>query len=411
MKPVIAYIDDEPMNLTVLQAALPSEWEVHVFDNPLKAIDAIVDLKPWIVISDQKMPGMTGSRFLELVAKMLPDAMRVIVTGYSDEDLIIDSVRKAQIRDYIRKPWDVEDLEHRIKKLIEVYLLEKENREKTMELENKNKELSNSLVVIEEAKKREERLRKELECWVPPFLMDELENRTKAYPCKKSLSVITYDIIESSKLHDKFHKGHSIRSLILKGFTEILLKNGAWRESHAGDSAFAHIGLFQAVPDPCDKLMTVASEFRVFLRHLSIQTGVPFECGIGLHYAEECLIDLHEVEIDYLGQRIKQKSFDTTSPGVDLVHRVEKIAHSLPGSNIIMTKSFYDHLVATKDGTQFLGSYKLKGQSEDVPLYIRPSDKAKEILENPNFNTEAPNELVLDSVDSELPDRSDKVVA
>lgn len=382
MKPIIAYIDDEPMNLTVMQAALPSEWEVLVYDNPLKALDELVDLKPWVVISDQKMPGMAGARFLELIAKMIPNAVRVIVTGYSDEDLIIDSVRNAQIRDYIRKPWDVEELEHRVKKLIDTYLLEKDNREKTIELEKKNQQLSASLKMIEEARVREEKLRKELECWVPPFLMAELENRTNSYPCKKSLAVITYDIIESSKLHDKFHNGQSIRSLILKGFTEILLKNGAWRESHAGDSAFAHIGLFQTVPNPCDQLMVVASEFRVFLRHLNIQTGIQFECGIGLHYAEECLIDLHEVEIEYQGKKIKQKSFDTTSRGVDLVHRVEKIAHDYPGSNIIMTESFHRHLSKSTENLYSLGSHTLKGQTESTELFIRPSDKAKEMFMN-----------------------------
>lgn len=393
MKPVIAYIDDEPMNLTVLQAALPTDWDIHIYDSPLKAIDELEAIQPWVVISDQKMPGMNGARFLELIAKMIPDAIRVIVTGYSDEDLIIDSVRNAQIRDYIRKPWDVEDLEHRIKKLIDMYLLEKDNREKTIELEKKNKELSLSLQLIEEAKIREESLRRELECWVPPFLLAELEKRTNTYPCKKSLSVVTYDIIESSKLHDKFFNGQSIRSLVLKGFTEILLKNGAWRESHAGDSAFAHIGLFQDVPNPCDKLMTVASEFRVFLRHLTIQTGIAFECGIGLHFAEECLIDLHEVEIEYLGKKIKQKSFDTTSPGVDLVHRVEKLAHDYPGSNIIMTESFYKHLKVNQENLIYLGEHLLKGQTKSVGLYMRPSDKAKELFQKSGTETVKISEL------------------
>lgn len=374
MKPVIMYVDDEPMNLTVLEAALPSEWDIRTYDNPLKALDEIAKVDPWIVISDQKMPGMNGVSFLEIVKKTNPFAIRVLVTGYSDEDLVVDSVRKAQISDYIRKPWDVDDLEHRVRKLVDTYLLEKENREKTLLIEKKNIELNEALKVLEFAKTREEKFRKELECWAPPFIFNILENAQSDFPCKKDLAVITYDIIKSSELHEKSFNGISIRSMVLRGFTEILLKSGAWRESHSGDSAFGHIGLFKDVPSSCDILMTVASEFKSFLRYLSLQANVQVECGIGLHFAKNCLVDIHEVKIDYFGKILTQKSFDATSSGIDLVHRIEKLAHDHPGSNVIMTKEFYDRISIGKNSVQSLGSHRFKGQAEAVEIFARLSD-------------------------------------
>lgn len=378
MRPIIIYVDDEPMNLTVLEAALPSEWDIQTFDSPLKALEKMGDLNPWIVISDQKMPGMSGVSFLEIVRKTNPHAIRVLVTGYSDEDLVVDSVRKAQISDYIRKPWDVDDLEHRIRKLVDTYLLERENREKTDQLEKKNIELNLTLKIAEDAKIREEKFRKELECWAPPFIFDALDLTTKNFPCKKDLAVITYDIIKSSELHDKSFNGISIRSLILRGFTEILLKSGAWRESHSGDSAFGHIGLFKEVPNSCDILMSAASEFKVFLRNLSLQSNIPFECGIGLHFAKDCLVDIHEVNIDYYGKKITQKSFDATSSGIDLVHRIEKLAHDFPGSNVIMTKEFFERISFGKNNLENLGRYQFKGQPVEVEVYARLSETATE---------------------------------
>ncbi|OFZ30337.1 MAG: hypothetical protein A2622_07940 [Bdellovibrionales bacterium RIFCSPHIGHO2_01_FULL_40_29] len=366
------------MNLTVLEAALPSEWDIRTFDNPMKALEVLSDINPWIVISDQKMPGMNGVSFLEIVKKTNPYAIRVLVTGYSDEDLVVDSVRKAQISDYIRKPWDVDDLEHRVRKLVDTYLLESENREKSSQLEKKNIELNAALKVVEEAKIREEKFRKELECWAPPFIFDALDSTAKNFPCKKDLAVITYDIIKSSELHDKSFNGISIRSLILRGFTEILLKAGAWRESHSGDSAFGHIGLFKEVPNSCDILMAAASEFRVFLRNLSLQANIQFECGIGLHYAKDCLIDIHEVNIDYFGKKFTQKSFDATSSGIDLVHRIEKLAHDFQGSNVILTREFYDRITVGKNNLENLGHFQFKGQASEVEVFARLSELAVE---------------------------------
>jgi YesN/AraC family two-component response regulator len=379
MKPIIFYVDDEPMNLTVLEAALPSDWDIRTFDSPLKALEELSQTDPWVVISDQRMPGMSGVSFLEIVKKTNPNAIRVLVTGYSDEDLIVESVRKAQISDYIRKPWDVDDLEHRVKKLTDTYLLEKENREKSALLEKQNIELNKALIVAQDSKLREEKFRKELECWAPPFILNMFESGEKKYPCRKDLAVITYDIVKSSELHGKSFNNISIRSLVMRGFTEILLKSGAWRESHSGDSAFGHIGMFRDVPNSCDILLAVASEFRVFIRNLSLQANVQFECGVGLHFAQDCLIDIHEVNTDCLGQKLTQKSFDATSSGIDLVHRIEKMAHEYPGSNVMMTKEFYERITVGKGNILNLGAFAFKGQPQEAEVFARLSDKATEI--------------------------------
>ena len=95
------------------------------------------------------------------------------------------------------------------------------------------------------------------------------------------------------------------------------------------------------------------------------------------------MIDIHEVQIDHFGQRITQKSFDATSSGIDLVHRIEKVAHEYPGSNVILTKEFYDRITLGKDGLQKIGFHKFKGQVGEVELFARLSEEAsKQIIKS-----------------------------
>lgn len=374
MKPLFIYVDDEPHNLTVFEAALPSEWEIHVFDNPLKAIEFANGKDVWVVVSDQRMPAMSGVNFLEVIKKTNPYAQRVLVTGYSDEDLIIESVRKAQVHDYIRKPWDVDDLEHRLRKLAESYEIDQKLRASHEALEQKNRELERLAKDLHASKEKEQSLRQELEAWAPPFVLSTLAQEGLQFPLKKDLAIITFDIIGSSALHDVTVNGRSARSAIQQSFSESVIRHGGWRESSSGDSAYAHFGLFKQVERPCDAALAVASEFRVFLRNFNNLHGTQIECGVGLHYAADCLVEIHQAEIQTQMGKITHKSFDSTSIEIDLLHRIEKLAHALPGSNIILTNEFVRNLSSSPFGLQPLGDTILKGQRKPSSLFIKASD-------------------------------------
>src|SRR4051794_17150816 len=103
-KPIVFYVDDEPNNLTVFEAIFPSEWEIRTFENPFEALKALETCVPWVIVSDQRMKQTNGVEFLHLAQRLQPDSIRILTTGYSDEQLVVESVKKAQIYDYIRKP-------------------------------------------------------------------------------------------------------------------------------------------------------------------------------------------------------------------------------------------------------------------------------------------------------------------
>jgi class 3 adenylate cyclase len=225
--------------------------------------------------------------------------------------------------------------------------------------------------------------RKELEAWAPPFILKALKYEKIKFPIRRDLAAITYDIIDSSKYHDTFVDGRPIRAVILQGFSETIIRNGGWRESHSGDSAYAHFGVLKSELAANVLAYRSAIAFKEFLGQLNQKHGLNVECGIGLHVATDVLINVHSISLQMDQETIQQKSFDTTSTDVDLVHRIESFIHLLPGTNVAMSEKFVRSLNFGTEGFVHLGRFKLKGQKELTNIYILPNPKVSpEILQH-----------------------------
>ncbi|MGE4132241.1 MAG: response regulator [Bdellovibrionales bacterium] len=385
VKPLIMFVDDEPHNLAVFEAAIPETWEVKVYDSPLTAIEKVAELQPWVIVSDQRMPGMKGVKFLELAGKLNPSSVRILVTGYTDEDLIIESVRAAKIFDYIRKPWDVEELVKRLEAGIDYHKaiqerenMEKELRQREKELRAANAELVQTSLELERSFRNVEELSKELSCWVPP-VVTWLAKTKAAFPLHRDLAVMAIDIVGSGAIHGKQIGNKSLRAQILEEFAILVLKHGGYVESTEGDASYANFGLSDRTERPCDAAFAVATEFRAALRGISAHHHQTVECGIAMHFAAQCQANISEYTVSTSQGVIVQKKFYTSSSDIDLVHRMEKFTHQLPGTNIVMSKDFYGHLSNPPDSKiTDIGSHLFKGQTKPVDLVLIKSDLAKD---------------------------------
>ena len=94
-----------------------------------------------LIISDQRMPGMTGSRFFEKVKERNPDTVRFLLTGYSDMDALIDAVNRGAIHLYIKKPWNTDQLVAFIREGLEQYEGTLENRKLLKQTKRQNAKL------------------------------------------------------------------------------------------------------------------------------------------------------------------------------------------------------------------------------------------------------------------------------
>ncbi len=137
----VLYIDDEENNLNAFKAVFRREFNVFVAESAKEGLKIIDENEIEVILSDQRMPEMTGVDFFESILENHADAMRVLVTGYSDINTVIEAINKGQVYRYVAKPWCNEDLSILIKQAFEVYRLRQENKELTATLLRVNQQL------------------------------------------------------------------------------------------------------------------------------------------------------------------------------------------------------------------------------------------------------------------------------
>ncbi|TPV57926.1 response regulator [Aestuariibacter sp. GS-14] len=142
-------VDDEQNILRAIKRALFSlDVDLTLADSGDKALAIMQEKTIHVVISDMKMPGMTGAELLEQVATLYPDTFRVVLTGFADIDATIKAVNQGRIHRYLQKPWDNQELINTIEEGLERIRLKDENTrlQKLTKLQNaKLKEVNNSL--------------------------------------------------------------------------------------------------------------------------------------------------------------------------------------------------------------------------------------------------------------------------
>ena len=93
----VLYLDDESHNLTAFRAAFRRDFQVHVTTEPTEAVRILREQPIEVIISDQKMPSLSGVEFFELIMPDNPDPVRMLLTGHADIDAVIDAINKGQI--------------------------------------------------------------------------------------------------------------------------------------------------------------------------------------------------------------------------------------------------------------------------------------------------------------------------
>ena len=131
-------VDDEKDNLEALQRTLRNQFSVVTTTSPFEALKLVQNQEFSVVVSDQRMPQMTGVELLEKVKLISPRSTRILLTGYTDLDSVIGAINRGHVYRYIGKPWDSEELKSILRQAEEAYSLKKE-------LDEKNEKLSHAL--------------------------------------------------------------------------------------------------------------------------------------------------------------------------------------------------------------------------------------------------------------------------
>lgn len=135
----VLYIDDEPNNITSFRAAFRRVFTIFTAESAEEGRKVLETEQIHVILSDQRMPKMTGIEFFQSILETYPDPIRILITGYTDINAVIDAINVGQVYKYLSKPWNELDVKNSIEKAFEV-----------TELRRKNKELAEKLIEVNE---------------------------------------------------------------------------------------------------------------------------------------------------------------------------------------------------------------------------------------------------------------------
>lgn len=144
-------VDDEPDVVQSLRDLLRREYYVLGATHAREGLRLLHEQPVHVVMSDQRMPDVSGVEFLRTVRRDCPDAIRLLFTGYADIKAVIDAINEGHVYRYITKPWDPEELRTVLHQAGEQYDLLQERRELLADLRCKNQELEQANAELRQA--------------------------------------------------------------------------------------------------------------------------------------------------------------------------------------------------------------------------------------------------------------------
>ena len=121
-KSKILVVDDEPDNLDLLYRTFYREYKVLRANSGPDALDLLAKEEDVaVIISDQRMPMMSGTEFLSLTATQYPDIMRIILTGYTDVEDLVEAINSGKVFKYVTKPWEAEELKAVVRQALDTH--------------------------------------------------------------------------------------------------------------------------------------------------------------------------------------------------------------------------------------------------------------------------------------------------
>ncbi|MBU1405305.1 MAG: response regulator [Proteobacteria bacterium] len=141
-RPRLLFIDDEEINRSNFQETFGDEYEILLAGSGEEALEIMArESALALILSDQRMPGISGAEVLARARELAPKAERIMITGYCEPDDIMAAINQGQVYRYILKPWTSGELRIAIIHAVERHQLKEENLALLLALEKKNAEL------------------------------------------------------------------------------------------------------------------------------------------------------------------------------------------------------------------------------------------------------------------------------
>lgn len=151
----ILYVDDEISNLNVFRNTFRRNYNIFTAESALEGLEILDREKIDMILTDQRMPEMSGVEFLKKVIQKYPKPSRILITAFTDFNALKEAVNEAKIFQFIQKPWDEKEIQQILDNALEINHLKQLNDELTEKLKIKNEELerlNNELLELDRLK-------------------------------------------------------------------------------------------------------------------------------------------------------------------------------------------------------------------------------------------------------------------
>jgi len=349
----ILYVDDEEQNLVSFKAAFRRFYTIYLANNGEEGLQFLKTKEIHLIITDQRMPEMTGVEFLERILEDYPDPVRMILTGFSDIDAIANAINSGRVFRYISKPWNQDELKMTI-----------ENAKQLYELQQKNKLLLSDL---QHTVNEQEKTLKLFMKYVPEPVVNKALNAKGGSIFKgesRKIAVLFCDLRGFTSLSEEMtpievvdflNKYYSVMSDPIRKYNGIV-------NQFVGDEIFATFGAPMSYPKNELNAVYCALEMKDKLDVLNefyknrLENEVVF--GIGINFGEVVAGNLGtEDRLDY----------SVTGDTVNTGKRIETLSKAHP-NDILISEKVYD-AVKDKILTKPWGPIDIKGRQGKIQVY------------------------------------------
>ena len=293
----ILYVDDEENNLNSFRAALRRDYNVFTALSGEEGMEILSKNDIHVVVTDQRMPHMTGVQFLQRIPGD-QDNIRIILTGFTDMESIIEAINTGKIYRYIKKPWDKDELKITIDNAVETVILRRNNKHLIYELQVNNeqlevkvqqrtREIERQKEIIEMAKAQSDSLLLNI---LPEEIADELKKFGKSYARKHNqVSVLFADIKGFSSIAETLTPVKLVTQLdeVFGAFDNIIAKYDMEKIKTIGDAYMCACGLPQSNEENAIRAVKAGLDMQRFINEFGlgnkIQNLPVFEVRIRIH--------------------------------------------------------------------------------------------------------------------------------
>ena len=349
----ILYVDDEPQNLISFKATFRRDYTIFTATSGVEGIEIMRKNEVQLIITDQRMPEMTGVQFLEKTLADYPDAIRMVLTGFSDVEAIIDAINNGRVFRYITKPWDETELRMTIENARQFYQLQQKNKHLVVELHHKVEEQARTLKLFMK--------------YVPESVVEKALNDT-AHSIfegeQKYITVLFCDIRGFTTMSEELSPREVVAFLndYYSIMTEVVKRHNGMVNQFVGDEVFAVFGVPLATPNNEENAVYCALEMMEKLALLNEKyrdkIKREIQMGIGLNSGE--------VVAGNLGSEEKI-SYSVTGDTVNTGKRIESLTKDKANSILISAKVY--ERIPEKIQVEAWDLIEVRGKKEPIQVY------------------------------------------